>query len=116
MTRSSASSIYVITAGKWPNQINQPRGHHSVLLTDSYIFWFLAPTYTSSLHPKPLRTHRDTDTDTHTYTHARARTHTQTHARTLARTHAYTHTHTYTHTYNDCSRNWVLILVGAEIL
>ena len=29
-------------------------------------------------------------------------------------THARTHAHTHTHT--DCSRNWVLILVGAEIL
>ena len=28
---------------------------------------------------------------------------------------AHTHTHTHTHTH-DCSRNWVLILVGAEIL
>ena len=28
-------------------------------------------------------------------------------------THA--HTHTHTHTKNDSSRNWVLILVGAEI-
>ena len=26
------------------------------------------------------------------------------------------HTHTHTHTHTDCSRNWVLILVGAEIL
>ena len=25
-------------------------------------------------------------------------------------------THTHTHTHNDCSRNWVLILVGADIL
>ena len=24
--------------------------------------------------------------------------------------------HTHTHTHTDCSRNWVLILVGAEIL
>ena len=29
---------------------------------------------------------------------------------------ACTHTHTHTHTHNDCSRNWVLILVGAKIL
>ena len=34
--------------------------------------------------------------------------------RTHARKHARTHTHTHTHT--DCSINWVLILVGAEIL
>ena len=27
-----------------------------------------------------------------------------------------THTHTHTYTHTDCSRNWVLILVGAEIL
>ena len=26
------------------------------------------------------------------------------------------HPHTHTHTPNDCSRNWVLILVGVEIL
>ena len=38
----------------------------------------------------------------------------ETHARTHARTHAHTHTHTHTHTLT--SRNWVLILVGAEIL
>ena len=31
-------------------------------------------------------------------------------------THTYTHTQTHTHTHNDCSRNWVLILAGAEIL
>ena len=30
--------------------------------------------------------------------------------------HACTHIHTHTHTHNDCSRNWVLILVGAKIL
>ena len=29
---------------------------------------------------------------------------------------ARTHTHTHTHTHNDCSRNWVLILVGVKIL
>ena len=28
----------------------------------------------------------------------------------------YMETHTHTHTHNDCGRNWVLILVGAEIL
>ena len=38
------------------------------------------------------------------------RTHTRTH------TCAHIHTHTYTHTRADCSRNWVLILVGAEML
>ena len=28
-----------------------------------------------------------------------------------------THTHTHTHTHpHDCSRNWALLLVGAEIL
>ena len=27
-----------------------------------------------------------------------------------------THTHACTHAHNDCSRNWVLILVGVEIL
>ena len=27
-----------------------------------------------------------------------------------------THTHMHTHTHNDYSRNWVLILVGVEIL
>ena len=31
-------------------------------------------------------------------------------------THAHTCTHTHTHTHNDCSRNWVLILVRMEIL
>ena len=34
-----------------------------------------------------------------------------THTHTHARTHARTHTHT-----RDCGRNWVLILVGEEIL
>ena len=28
----------------------------------------------------------------------------------------YMERHTHTHTYNDCSRNWVLILAGVEIL
>ena len=28
----------------------------------------------------------------------------------------YGNTHTHTHTHNDCSRNWVLILVGMKIL
>ena len=28
----------------------------------------------------------------------------------------YMEKHTHTHTHNDCSRNWVLILAGAEIL
>ena len=46
--------------------------------------------------------------DTHTHTH----THTYTHMRT--RSHRETHTHTHVH--NGCSRNWVLILVGVEIL
>ena len=27
-----------------------------------------------------------------------------------------THTHTHTHTHTDCSKNWVLILVGMKIL
>ena len=56
------------------------------------------------------RYYMETRTRTHIYTH--------THARTLARTrtHARTHTHTHTHTHIDCSRNWILILVGAEIL
>ena len=31
-------------------------------------------------------------------------------------THTHTHTHTCTYTHNDDSRNWVLILVGMEIL
>ena len=33
-------------------------------------------------------------------------------------THTHTHTHTraHSHAYNDCSRNWVLILVRMEIL
>ena len=31
-------------------------------------------------------------------------------------THTHTHTHTIACTHNDCSRNWVLILVVAEIL
>ena len=39
-----------------------------------------------------------------------ARTHARMHARTHARTHAHTHTD------YDCSRNWVLILVGMKIL
>ena len=50
--------------------------------------------------------------------HACAHTHTHTHARThthaLTRTHACTHTHT--HSDYDCSRNWVLMLVGTKIL
>ena len=33
-----------------------------------------------------------------------------------AHTHTHTHTHTHSHTNNDCSRNWVLILVGVRIL
>ena len=41
-----------------------------------------------------------------------------THTHTHTHTHTYTHTHTHTHTHarNDCSRNWVLILAGVEIL
>ena len=35
--------------------------------------------------------------------------HTHTHART------HTHTHARTHTHNDCSRNWVLILIGLKM-
>ena len=42
-------------------------------------------------------------------------THTHTHTHTHARTHARTHAHIHTHTHG-CSRNWVLILDGAEIL
>ena len=34
----------------------------------------------------------------------------------LTNTHARTHARRPTHTHNECSRNWVLILVGAEIL
>ena len=41
-------------------------------------------------------------------------THTHTHTRTLKALYGNAHTHTCTH--NDCSKNWVLILVGAEIL
>ena len=40
------------------------------------------------------------ETDRHTHTH----------------TNTCTRAHTHTHTHNDCSRNWVLILVGVEIL
>ena len=40
----------------------------------------------------------------------RHNTHTHTH------THAHAHAHTHTHTHNDCSRDWVLILVRMEIL
>ena len=32
------------------------------------------------------------------------------------KTHTHTHTHAHTHTHNDCSRNWVLILVRMEML
>ena len=36
---------------------------------------------------------------------------------TEKQTHSHTHTtHAHTHTHNDCSRNWVLILVGLKIL
>ena len=38
----------------------------------------------------------------------------ETHTHVHALTHA--HTHTHTHAHNDYSRNWVLILVGVEIL
>ena len=51
---------------------------------------------------------------THTRTHTHARTPARTHARTRA--HARTHARSHIHTHSDCSRNWVLILVGAEIL
>ena len=40
----------------------------------------------------------------------RLHTHTHTH------THTYTYTHTQTPALNDCSRNWVLILVRMEIV
>ena len=40
----------------------------------------------------------------------RHNTHTHTH------THAHAHAHTHTHTHNDCSTNWVLTLVGAEVV
>ena len=43
---------------------------------------------------------------THTHTRTRTRTHTQAHA----------HAHTHARTHSDCSRNWVLILVGMKIL
>ena len=43
------------------------------------------------------------------YTHTHTRTHTRTH------THTHTHTHIHTHTHNDCSRNWVLVLVRIEM-
>ena len=36
--------------------------------------------------------------------------------RTHARTHAHARTHTHTHTHTNCSKNWVLILFGEEIL
>ena len=49
----------------------------------------------------------------HTCVRARAHTHTRVH--TLSRAHRHTHTHTHTH-MTHCSKNWVLILVGAEIL
>ena len=29
---------------------------------------------------------------------------------------ALTHTHTYARAHNDCNKNWVVLLVGAEIL
>ena len=31
-------------------------------------------------------------------------------------THTHTITHTHTRAHTDCSRNWVLILVGVEVL
>ena len=35
---------------------------------------------------------------------------------THTHTHTHTHPHTHTHTHNDCSRNWVLLLVRMAIL
>ena len=50
---------------------------------------------------------------THTHTHKNNNTtNMYTHTHSLS----HTHTHTHTHTHNDCSRNWVLILVRIEIL
>ena len=56
------------------------------------------------------------------YTHVEHRptktNHTKHHMERPPYTHTHTHTHARTHarTHNDCSRNWVLILVGAKIL
>ena len=54
---------------------------------------------------------------THTHTHKHTpHTHTRTHINTHPHTHTHTHTHAHTHTHTNCSRNWVLILAGAEML
>ena len=77
-----------------------------------------AHKHTHTLTRTHTHTHTHTNTHTHTHKHTHIHTHTQTHTHTLTHTntHTYTHTHTHTHTHTDCSRNWALTLVGAEIL
>ena len=50
------------------------------------------------------------------YTHIEDSTTETIYRRHYMETHAHTHTCTHAHTHNDCSKNWVLILVGVEIL
>ena len=87
-----------------------------LLLTDFFfIHPFTADTVTKNISmlqktkqpppPTVFRNHFTADyncscSDVHSYTH----THTQ--------THPHTHTHTPTHCDNDCSRNWILILLS----
>ena len=84
-----------------------------------YIYTCRAPTKTIYIRYY-MKTHTHTRSCAHTHRHARTNgrthTHTHTHTHTQARARERAHTHTHTHVHNDCSRNWVLILVGVEIL
>ena len=88
---------------------------HIILINLNMIFYtYVEHTPTKTIYIKDY-------TETHTYTH----THTHTtlnsnvydtdvyHASYMC-THAHTHIHTHTHA--DCSRNWVLILVGVKMV
>ena len=76
--------------------------------------------------------HKVTHTHTHTHTHSITHSHTQTHTHPAINLNIWmcmtliwqwsvsyiihVRAHAHTHTDYDCSRNWILILVGAKIL
>ena len=71
---------------------------HMIHINPNTIYICRAQTYQNDLH-KILYGEKKTCTHTHAFMHTHALMHTRTHTRTYTR---------------DCSRNWVLILVGAE--
>ena len=91
--------------------INALSAHMINIKINTIFYTYIEDSSTKTTY---IRHYMETHTHTHTRTHARTHARRHTHTHTLTHSHTHTLTHTLTHT--DCSRNWVLILAGAEIL